>query len=101
MDCKFSPGIIYTTAGVNELRNQNEEFNSFVFTSLTRHLSCDWGDIDPEDEQLNLESLSPTNPGRLFSSYHFPQHTNLNDWKIWIITEWDRSATTILFPHEY
>ena len=54
------------------------------------------GDLEPEDKELNDEAL--LNGDRLVSAYEYPKH---EDWKIWIITEWDRSATTILFPHEY
>jgi len=94
----FSPGLIYVTAGVDNLRGESEDFAHFVNLSLARHLVCDWGDLDPDDAALNDASLSPDNPGRILSSY---SHADYPDWKIWIITEWDRSATTILFPSEY
>lgn len=47
-----------------------------------------------EDKATNDNAL--VTEGRLFSSYDYKE-----DIKIWIITEWDRSATTILFPSEY
>jgi len=62
--------------------------------SLARHLRGDWGDLCPEDWDANERALQYG--GRLFSAY---QEEGLP--KIWIITEADRSATTILFPEEY
>ena len=50
-----------------------------------------------EDAQLNNEALT-FGSDRLFSVYNPADHP---DWRIWIITEWDRSVTTVLFPDEY
>jgi hypothetical protein len=63
-------------------------------TLLDRHLNCDWSDMCEEDQTSNREAL--TNGSRIFSSYLLPKDT-----KIWVITEADRSATTILLPSEY
>jgi hypothetical protein len=91
---KFSPGVIVMTRGVDELITKDEAFAQFVSASLTRHLSGDWGDLSEQDRQEN--ELSLTHNLRLLSAY---KADNLP--KIWIITEADRSATTILFPDEY
>ncbi len=69
-------------------------FAKFVNESLRRHMKGDWGDLDKEDKQEN--ELSLKEGYRLFSAY---EATCLP--KIWIITEADRSATTVLFPSEY
>ena len=61
---------------------------------LSRHIRGDWGDVCEEDAQENDFSLK--NDLRIFSAYHLSDNT-----KIWVITEWDRSATTILLPSEY
>lgn len=61
---------------------------------LDRHVSGDWGDVDDEDKQEN--ELSLRSGLRILSAYI----TSAGD-KIWIITEADRSATTILLPEEY
>jgi hypothetical protein len=90
---KFSLGRIAWTRGVNELVAVDASFAKFVIYSLKRHSNCDWGELSADDKQENDFSLG--NHLRLLSSY---QH---NDWKIWIITEADRSVTTILFPEEY
>jgi len=61
---------------------------------LDRHVVGDWGELCEEDRQENEFSL---NRGfRLLSSYPLP-----NGQKLWIITEADRSATTLLLPSEY
>ncbi|MGP3790514.1 hypothetical protein [Pseudomonas sp. B392_1p] len=62
---------------------------------LHRHLSGDWGDLSEDDWRLNDAALK-SGEDRLFSSYQVD--TNL---KLWIITEWDRSVTTLLLPSEY
>ena len=61
---------------------------------LARHAAGDWGDLDPEDGQLNERALQ--GGGRLFSAYRFAAGS-----KVWIITEADRAATTVLLPDEY
>jgi hypothetical protein len=60
---------------------------------LTRHASGDWGDLDAHDRRENERSLR--HGWRILSSYHVGVKT------IWIITEADRSVTTILLPEEY
>ncbi len=62
---------------------------------LTRHRHGDWGDIDTEDHAINNASV--TDGGRLLSAYTHPSE----DTTIWIITEADRTRTTVLHPSEY
>ena len=61
---------------------------------LVRHARCDWGEVGKEDWLANDEGLE--NGGRLLSAYR----TSLGE-RIWVITEWDRSVTTLLLPDEY
>ena len=61
---------------------------------LGRHGRGDWGELDECDRQTNRQSLS--SGGRLLSAYNLPHQV-----RIWIITEADRSATTILLPGDY
>ena len=61
---------------------------------LNRHLSGDWGDFDDEDKQANEKALDVG--ARLLSGYNLPA-----DKRLWIITEWDRSVTTLLLPADY
>ena len=62
---------------------------------LERHRIGDWGEVPSEDARENERSLKYG--WRVFSSYPVGEHGE----KIWIITEADRSATTILLPEEY
>ena len=86
---KFHLGALYMTPGV-----QGEIDNTELSAALSRHISGDWGDVDSEDWQANEEALK--HGLRLLSVYH-----SANGIKFWIITERDRSATTVLFPSEY
>ena len=92
---KFKLGNVYETSGVHSLREENEEFNIFVNESFARHCNGDWGDLCDEDWNANDFALR-NGDDRLVSKYVFN-----NEVSIYIITEWDRSATTILFPEEY
>ena len=60
---------------------------------LARHASGDWGDLDEDDRWENERSLK--HGWRLLSSYPVGGKT------VWIITEADRSVTTILLPEDY
>ncbi len=92
---KFEHGPILTTAGIDDDCRFSILFSKFVIASLKRHLSGDWGRLCNEDWQANEDALEDGN--RLFSAYEDDEYK----FKIWIITEADRSATTILFPSEY
>ena len=65
-----------------------------VQTMLNRHALGDWGDLDKEDIQANNAALRDGD--RLLSAYQFD-----DGFKVWIITEADRSATTVLLPEDY
>jgi hypothetical protein len=61
---------------------------------LLRHKHGDWGELPPEDVRENERALR--DGGRLFSAYQ-----TRTEEKLWVITEWDRSVTTLLLPEEY
>ena len=65
-----------------------------VMDALNRHARGDWGDVDKEDGVSNERAL--VEDTRLLSVYHAS-----TDQKFWIITEHDRSVTTILLPEDY
>jgi hypothetical protein len=65
-----------------------------IFQLLNRHARGDWGDLSPED--LALNDLAAIAGQRVLSSYLLG-----NAQKVWIITEWDRSVTTVLLPDDY
>lgn len=66
-----------------------------VLTALARHARGDWGDLCEVDKKAN-DDAAANGDGRLFSSYKTKRGT-----KFWVITEADRSLTTILLPDEY
>jgi hypothetical protein len=92
---KFEPGAIVVTSGVDADCKISVLFMAFVVKSLKRHLSGDWGEMCAQDKQINDDALKPGAFARLFSAY------KQDKFKFWIITEADRSVTTILYPDEY
>jgi len=88
---RFALGQTYITPGAEEalmIAGQTEiEF-------LRRHMSNDWGELSDDDAREN--ELSLKEGFRLLSAYR-----TAKGQKLWIITEADRSATTILLPDEY
>lgn len=95
----FHPGHMMMTCGISDATIEYPLFHSFVHRSLARHLQGDWGDCCEDDAAHNDAALA--DGGRLFSVYRIPADIYSGDCKIWIITESDRSATTVLFPSEY
>jgi hypothetical protein len=86
---KFLLGqIVATPNALNKIPNDE------ILTALSRHERGDWGILDPEDLESNEQAL--LKGGRLFSRYFTSQNV-----KFWIITEWDRSVTTVLLPEDY
>ncbi|SKB02289.1 hypothetical protein SAMN05421862_1192 [Pseudomonas extremaustralis] len=63
---------------------------------LQRHLSGDWGELSEDDWNSNQRSLHTGD--RLFSAYDID---TVDEIRLWIITESDRSVTTILLPSDY
>jgi hypothetical protein len=88
---KFNLGQLVATPGaLAALEESGEEPGIF----LSRHAAGDWGDLSEQDRQENEFSLA--HGFRLLSSYKLR-----TDVKLWIITEADRSASTLLLPSEY
>ena len=65
-----------------------------ILKGLVRHSAGDWGDVDDEDKASNEKALVAE--GRIVSRYSLASGV-----PFYIITEWDRSVTTVLLPHEY
>lgn len=88
---KFSIGHMYATPAAFEAIGRA---GLHPRTLLDRHQAGDWGDVDEEDKRANDTALKIK--ARLLSAYILAGGV-----KIWIITEADRSSTTILLPDEY
>ena len=82
--------VVATPAALNALQSCN--VNPAQLLQL--HVSGNWGSVDPEDAKANDAAVN--NSERILSSYRIGEYT-----RIWIITEYDRSVTTILLPSEY
>lgn len=93
---QFETGQLVATAAVRGRMESDEDFYRFCITSFYRHEKGDWGDTSNDDKQLNNDAL--VNGDRVFSVYYYKGNPNE---RIWIITESDRSTTTILFPSDY
>ena len=87
---KFSLGNVVATPGALRLL---EEYGISPITLLRRHVQGDWGVVDKDDWKEN--DLSVERGYRILSSYRVGGET------CWIITEADRSSTTLLLPKEY
>lgn len=90
----FKLGQVVVTCRINNSIAESLRFLNDVLLSMNRHCNKDWGDLSEEDKAMNDEAVRNGND-RIFSSYQ------TCEGEIWIITEEDRSVTTILFPDEY
>jgi hypothetical protein len=90
---KFQLGQTCCTPGVLELMELPQLAAVELLPILNRHASGDWGEVCDEDKASNDRALK--HGSRLLSAYTF------RDTKVWIITEADRSITTVLLPSEY
>ncbi|MCX7091987.1 MAG: hypothetical protein NTY50_00845 [Methylobacter sp.] len=88
---KFSLGKVVATPGAILALEQHHVTATHL---LDRHCQGDWGTVPEEDAQANQQAIEKG--ARILSSYAL-----VNGAKIWIITEADRSATTLLLPEEY
>lgn len=89
----FETGQLVTTRAVHD-NLEREDFSKDIANALKRYCACDWGELCQEDKELN-DSAVLNNNDRIVARYK----TCIKD--IYIITEWDRSATTVLFVNEY
>jgi hypothetical protein len=85
----FRLGHIVATPNALEHLTQED-----ILTAIQRHQAGDWGDLCEDDKRENQLSLEKG--FRLLSAYHANNGT-----KFWIITEADRTATTVLLPEDY
>ena len=86
-------GKVVMTRKVADLTAEDVEFANNIIEAMRRYVNKDWGECSEDDKALNDEALK--NGDSILASY------STNKGKVWIITECDRSSTTILFPEEY
>ena len=81
--------VLAAPGALKLLRDAGEDPSGY----LARHASGDWGELDAHDRRANERSLE--RGWRVLSSY------TVGEGRVWVITEADRSVTTILLPDEY
>lgn len=91
---KFKLGQTVMTRGINDTIAESSDFAKEITTAFERYINCDWGEMCQEDLEMNNAAVENGND-RILAAYETSQG------KIYIITEWGRSATTILFANEY
>lgn len=89
---RFSMGRLVMTRNVDHMIKQGRLDPA---PYIARHLKGDWGDLNDHDWTANDRALR-SGEDRLFSSYDIGPIL-----KLWIITEWDRSVTTLMLPRDY
>ena len=85
--------LVATPAAIKAIEEAGED----LFRLVARHSTGDWGEVCPEDAEANR--LAVANGHRVLSCYRLL--VGERAVKVWILTEADRSATTILLPEEY
>jgi len=85
---RFSLGQVVMMTGVRDSFKPEH-----IAEAIQRHSGGDWGEVHKADAREN--ELSLRQGFRLLSAYTF------NESKMWVITEADRSSTTLLLPDEY
>jgi hypothetical protein len=86
-------GRVVLTRGIAAETARSAVFAAGVLVALRRHRSGDWGEVDAEDARANDWSLA--HGERLLSAY------TIEGQRVWILTERDRSLTTVMTPSEY
>lgn len=116
--CKSKPlplGSVNVTVSVNtKLMEHAKKMTSdemgqwaivqiFMQRYLGRHSSGDWGNLSEHDQQVNIDALDSSDPKRVMSVYDGVEYIEgvPTDDRMYVITEWDRSVTTLLFPDDY
>lgn len=94
MSKKFSLGEVFLTSGVASFMKEYDIPYSEITNLLNRHANGDWGNLSENDKEMNEQALRSGND-RILSKY------KLLFEDVYVITESDRSYTTIMFPSEY
>lgn len=88
-------GETLITAHLNEVISKDQNKQGELLQAFDRYILGDWGDLGPEDKQLNDDAVKEPGSDRILAAY------KLSFGKIYIITEWDRSYTTLMFAEDY
>lgn len=89
----FELGQVVQTQGIYNACEESEEFSEEIGNAFYKYTCGNWGDACEEDKKLNDEAIEAGE--RIVAKYE------TSKGNVFIITEWDRSYTTILFADEY
>ena len=90
----FTVGQTVVTRGLHAEMQNNILVEVGVRSALLKHISGEWGDLTEEDKEMNDRAVE-NGDDRILSAYTIEGH------RVYIITEWDRSYTTIMLAEEY
>lgn len=100
MKNKLGKNVVMTSR-VYEQTSENKLFAKFIKDCLmVKFVNCNWGDSLEDGIEMNNAVINGAED-RIFAVYNIPKNLNIPAKAIWIITEWDKSVTTILFPSDY
>lgn len=91
---KFKLGQVVMTRNISDEISDDTNFSEEIGKCLKRYINCDWGEMEKEDKEMNNNAVK-NNDDRIFAAYR------TSKGKVYIITEWDRSYTTIMFASDY
>jgi len=92
-------GQVVYTASISNATSSNLYYRAFILECVMKHLECDFGILCKENHDANISAIK--NGGRILSIYLIQGDLNIDQEKIYINTEADRSYTTVLYPYEY
>ena len=96
----FKLGPVVMTSGIRDVIRDNPSMRMFFEECLTRHSKGDWGDLCSEDKEMNDAAIESEREGNGYTDSLMSVYRK-DGLEYWIITEWDRTTTTILLPCEY
>jgi len=86
-------GNLYMTRNINDKMANDSAFAKFILNAILKYKNQDWGDTCLEDKKLNNKAVNTDN--QIVAKYKYKNNS------IFIITEWNKEYTTILFCDEY
>ena len=96
----FELGRVVATKRAFDLIEADERFKRYVSGCVTRYMMHDWGDLCDEDWDTN-DKFARKKGGRILAAYDLPNYVENGEDQLWIITEEDRTVTTLFFPGDY
>ena len=96
----FKLGHAVMTSGIRGVIRDDPSMRMFFEECLTGHSKGDWGDLCFDDKEMNDAAIESEKEGNGYTDSSMSVYRK-DGFEYWIITEWDRSVTTILLPDEY